>query len=51
MSKKQLPLISAQVLLKPSSGTMPRDADITAANAAAQSPEPNAAAGLRTRRC
>jgi hypothetical protein len=30
MTNKQDPLISAQVLLKPASGTMPRDVDITA---------------------
>lgn len=49
MSKKQAPLLSAQVLLKPSSGVMPRDADITAANIAALLPEPQVAADIRQR--
>ncbi len=48
MSKKQA-LLSAQVLLKPSTGVMPRDADITAANVAALSPEPHTAADIRKR--
>lgn len=49
MSKKQAPPISAQVLLKPSTGAMPRDADITAANIDALTPEPHAAEAVRTR--
>jgi len=48
MSKKQA-LLSAQVLLKPSTGAMPRDADITAANVAALSPDPHTAADIRKR--
>ena len=49
MSKKQAPQISAQVLLKPSSGAMPPDADITAAKVGALSPDPQAAAAIRKR--
>src|SRR5829696_9143774 len=49
MSKKQAPLLSAQVLLKPASGAMPRDADITAANVAALTPAPHAAEAIRRR--
>jgi hypothetical protein len=49
MSKKQATLTSAQVLLKPSSGAMPRDADITAANVGALSPDPDAADAIRKR--
>ncbi len=48
MSKKHA-LLSAQVLLKPSSGAMPRDADITAANMPALMPEPKTAADIRQR--
>lgn len=48
VSKKQAPLVSAQVVLKPSGtfGRMPPDADITAANIAALSPDPAAAADV-----
>jgi hypothetical protein len=44
MTNKQDPLISAQVLLKPASGTMPRDVDITAENIGSLAPAPEAAA-------
>jgi hypothetical protein len=49
MSKKQAPQISAQVLLKPASGSMPRDADITAANIRAISPDPKVASDIAQR--
>jgi hypothetical protein len=49
MSKKPRPQISAQVLLKPASGSMPRDADITAANIRAIAPEPKVAADVARR--
>lgn len=44
MTDKQDPVISAQVLLKPVSGTMPPDADITASNIRALTPAPEVAA-------
>ena len=43
--KNKTPLLSAQVLLKPASGAMPRDADMTAANIAALVPAPQVVAG------
>ena len=44
MTHQQDPIVSAQVLLKPASGTMPRDVDITAENVAALAPKAEAAA-------
>ena len=45
MTKDEDPVISAQVLLKPSSGNVPRDAVLTAANIKAIVPAPEVVAG------
>jgi hypothetical protein len=47
MSSKDDPVISAQALLKPASGVMPRDTDITAANIRALAPAPEAVAEVQ----
>jgi hypothetical protein len=48
MTTDRDPVISAQVLLRPASGAMPRDADLTAANIKAIVPAPDAVAAVTT---